>query len=392
VAQVPVGGLSPADHRTAKQLADQVQSRGPVDAAGIELAESLVSRYPGEAPLKGLFEAVLIKVASQERAHRRYGEALALLRRAIAARPESPDPRAVLADVLLEMGDWTGAEAASRDLLVVKPRDPGALRKLGFALMRQDRNREAVDVLRAALEVREDTQARSLLDLLLKGMADERGMTEQRLARFNVRYDGDAHEDVGREILRQLEHHFATLSVTLDYQPTATIPVILFSRESYYDAAGAPAWSGGAYNHLDGRIRIPIGGLTSSLTPDIDNTLVHELTHAFIADRSRMVAPQDVHEGLAQYMEGKRVASLLTPEQVTALADGRIQGVAGFYLGALSFVEYLEAQRGQGGMNDLLRTMGETGDANEAFRRVYGQDHDGTRRAWVTRLRQQHGS
>jgi hypothetical protein len=290
------------------------------------------------------------------------------------------------------MGDWTGAEAASRDLLVVKPRDPDGLRKLGHALMRQDRNREAVEALREALEVREDTQARSLLDVVLKGMADERGMTEQRLARFNVRYDGDAHEDVGREILRQLEHHFASLSVTLDYQPTATIPVILFTRAGYYDAAGAPAWSGGAYNHLDGRIRIPIGGLTTSLTPDMDNTLIHELTHAFIADRSRGLAPHDVHEGLAQYMEGKRVGSLLTPAQVTALADGRIQGVMGFYLSALSFVEYLEAQRGQGGMNDLLRTMGETGDMNEAFRRVYGQDHDGTLRAWATRLRQQHGA
>jgi hypothetical protein len=392
VAEVPAGGLSSADYRTAKQLIDHVQSRGPIDAAAIPVAESLVSRYPEEAPLKGLLEAVLIKVAHQERAHRRYQEALASLRRAIAARPESPDPRAVLVDVLVEMGDWPGAEAASRELLAVKPRDPDGLRKLGYALMRQDRNREAVEALRAALEVREDGQARSLLDLLQKGMADERGMTEQRLARFNVRYDGDAHEDVGREILRQLEHHFATLCVTLDYQPTATIPVILFSQEGYYDAAGAPAWSGGAYNHLDGRIRIPIGGLTSSLTPDMDHTLIHELTHAFIADRSRGAAPRDVHEGLAQYMEGKRVGSLLTPAQVTALADGRIQGVGGFYLGALSFVEYLEAQRGQGGVNDLLRTMGETGDTNEAFRRIYGQDYEGTRRAWATRLRQEHGS
>jgi tetratricopeptide (TPR) repeat protein len=392
VAAVPEGGLSPADYQAAKQLVDQVQSRGSMDPGDIQVAESLASRYPGEAPLKELLEAVLIKIANQERAHQRYGEALADLRRAITARPESPAPRAVLVDVLLEMGDWTAAEGAAREFLGVKPRDPGGLRKLGYALMRQDRNREAVEALRAALEVREDAQARALLDVLQKGIADERGMTEQRLARFNVRYDGEAHEDVGREILRQLEHHFATLSVTLDYQPTATIPVILFSQESYYDAAGAPAWSGGAYNHLDGRIRIPIRGLTSSLTPDMDNTLIHELTHAFINDRSRGLAPRDVHEGLAQYMEGKRVGSMLTPQQVTALADGRIQGVGGFYLGALSFMEYLEAQRGQGGVNELLRTMGETGDTNEAFRRVYGQDYDGTRRAWATRLRQEHGS
>ena len=73
-----------------------------------------------------------------------------------------------------------------------------------------------------------------------------------------------------------------------------TIPVILFTREGYYDASGAPAWSGGVYDGIDGRIRIPIGGLTASLTPDMDETLIHELTHAFVADRTRGVAPREV--------------------------------------------------------------------------------------------------
>ena len=87
--------------------------------------------------------------------------------------------------------------------------------------------------------------------------------------------------------------------------------MILFSREAYYDASGAPAWSGGIYDGIDGRIRIPIGGLTASLTPDMDGTLIHELTHAFVADRTRGVAPREIHEGLAQYMEGKRIGSEL---------------------------------------------------------------------------------
>jgi hypothetical protein len=43
-------------------------------------------------------------------------------------------------------------------------------------------------------------------------------------------------------------------------------------------------------------------------------------------------------------------------------------------------------------MNDLIRTMGETGSVNEAFSRVYGQDHEAMRKAWAQRLRQQYGS
>jgi hypothetical protein len=217
-------------------------------------------------------------------------------------------------------------------------------------------------------------------------------MTEQQLSHFHVRYDGEAHESVGREILRALERHYATLASALDHQPQATIPVILFTRQGYYDASGAPAWAGGTYDGIDGRIRIPIGGLGAGLTPDIDTTLIHELTHAFVADRTRGIAPRDVHEGLAQYMEGKRVASELNAEQLGWLADGRIPGVMGFYLGALSFVEYLVSHRGMGGMNELLQGMGETGSIDEAFKRVHGQTHRAAQQAWRQRLRQQYGS
>jgi hypothetical protein len=225
-----------------------------------------------------------------------------------------------------------------------------------------------------------------------KGLEDERGMTEQHLSHFHVRYDGDSHEDVGREILRALEQHYATLARALDYQPANPIPVILFSREAYFDASGAPAWSGGVFDGTDGRIRIPIGGLTSSLTPYMDDTLLHELTHAFVNDRTKGVATREIQEGLAQYMEGKRSATDASPQVLAAIADGRDRGVRAFYLAALSYVEYLIATRGMGGINDLLRAMGETGSVDEAFQRVHGCSYHDSRQAWAQHLRQQYGS
>ncbi|HXU80531.1 MAG TPA: hypothetical protein VN914_04000, partial [Polyangia bacterium] len=267
-----------------------------------------------------------------------------------------------------------------------------ALQMLAYALFRQDRNREAEETAKAALEADNSPNAASLLARIRKAMSDEHGMTEQHLSHFNVRYDGEAHEDVGREILRALERHYATLSASLDGQPRSTIAVILFSSEAYYTASGAPAWSGGAFDITDGRIRIPIGGLTPGLTPEMDRTLIHELTHAFVYDRSRGIAPREIQEGLAQYMEGKRLGSELSEAQLGALADGRVQGVFGFYLQALSLVEYLIASRGLGGMNDLIRAMGETGDLDAAFRQVYGQSWHAMRQAWAQRFRQQHGS
>jgi hypothetical protein len=91
-------------------------------------------------------------------------------------------------------------------------------------------------------------------------------------------------------------------------------------------------------------------------------------------------------------MEGKRIGSVLSKDELKALADGRLRGVSGFYLGSLAFVEHLHGQRGQGGLNDLLRVMGETGDVNAAFRRVYGQDHAAAARAFSDRFRLQNGS
>jgi hypothetical protein len=89
-------------------------------------------------------------------------------------------------------------------------------------------------------------------------------------------------------------------------------------------------------------------------------------------------------------MEGRRLTQLDAP-RLRALADGELQGVSGFYLGALGLVEELMAQRGQGGINDLLRALGTTG-VDEAFRSVYGRDFATLRRDAAARLRQRHGS
>lgn len=389
---VEASAFGEVDGHTVTALVSRVSLQRPLTAADIQSAEGLYARHAADSQLRDLLAAVLIAASQQEKTARHTDQAASYLRRASALRPGDTTARLSLLDLLLQTADWSGAEAAARETLALEPRNADALQGLAYALYRQDRNREAADAVHEALEARPDNPSSLWLSARLrKGMTDENGMREQHLSHFNVRYDGEAHEDVGREILRALERHYVTLVQTFDQGPDATIPVILFTRQGYYDASGAPAWSGGEFDGTDGRIRVPVMGLTSSLTPQMDDTLIHELTHAFINDRSRGLAPREIHEGLAQYMEGHRVATELTPEQLKALAAGRIGGPAGFYLGALSFVEHLMSLRGQGGINEVLRSMQETGSVDEAFRRVYGQDYPSTRTAWLERLRQQYG-
>jgi tetratricopeptide (TPR) repeat protein len=380
------GGLTPEDHKAFDALAARINMRA-VTAADIEAGVALHARYSGEPSFERLVTELLLSAAFEHVAARRFAEGIALLRRAVALPWADNRSRHALLTTLLSASDWPGTEAYASQLLAADSRDAEAWYALGMALFKMDRNRDAQQALRSCLALQPHDQAQALLARIQKTAADERGMTEQNLSHFHVRYDGEEHVEVGREIVTALERHYATLITSFDHRPQIAIPVILFSRQQYHRAAGAPIWAGGSYDSLDGRIRVPIGGLTRSLTPDLDSTLMHELTHAFIADKSRGIAPRDVHEGMAQYMEGERVSS----SELAELARGNSNTVSGFYLSALSFVEYLIGQRGLGGINDLIKAMGDTGSVHDAFRGVYGQDHDAMRKAWFRRLQQQHG-
>jgi hypothetical protein len=288
----------------------------------------------------------------------------------------------------LEQSDWAGVEQAAREYLQRFPEDGGAVRALAYALVRLDRSGEARALLEGFLERHpDDANATALLARIRRDGAAEAGLRQQNLSHFHVRYDGEAHEDVGREVLRVLERHYASLAITFDHQPADTIPVLLLSRETYYETSDAPAWAGGHFDSFDGRVRIPIGGLTTSLTPQLDGTVLHELTHAFVADRSAGLAPRELHEGLAQWMEGDRVDD----KSMRALVQGRFGAVHGFYLASLALVEDLLRQRGQGSINEVLSEMAATRDVDEAFRRVYGDDLRTLSNAAQRRWRQQYG-
>jgi tetratricopeptide (TPR) repeat protein len=377
-----------ADQAIGDRLSARLRARAPMSPEDLRAAEALYARYP--VAVRGLLEAVLLSLAATEQQARRFDAAEALAERAVGIAPDSPVSRRALLDVRLGQGDWVGAEEAGRALVALSPADAAAAQRLALALLRQDRTREATELLKAFLEAHRDGETSAMLARILREQAPEQAFDEARLAHFHVRFDGEAHEEVGREILRALERHYATLARTFDYQPSQPVPVILLSRDSYYTATGAPAWSGGQYDSFDGRVRIPIGGLTASLAPDLDQTLVHELTHSFVNDLSRGAAPRELHEGLAQYMEGRRLDQL-DAERLRALADGRLRGVSGFYFSALGLVEELLAQRSQGGINDVLRAMATSG-VDDAFRGVYGRDMAGMQRQAQEKLKQRHGS
>jgi hypothetical protein len=157
--------------------------------------------------------------------------------------------------------------------------------------------------------------------------------------------------------------------------------VILYAGRAYFALASIPDWVSGVF---DGKIRLaidPAGGVT----PELDMVLVHELAHAFVRYASRDRAPGWLHEGLAQWFEGKRIPrvelkeaffhrAVLSLSEIEGNLAGKADRVAARsnYVEALGLVEYLMQERGSAAIGCLVRALGEGATMEEALRRETG--------------------
>ncbi|MGH7836667.1 MAG: peptidase MA family metallohydrolase, partial [Candidatus Binataceae bacterium] len=174
----------------------------------------------------------------------------------------------------------------------------------GWAYYGANKMDQAVAEWKRAEQIRPDPEVEHALAKAERDKNEEESYREGETAHFALKYNGGATPDLARGILRTLEGDFNDLEADLDYTPPEQIGVILYTEQSFADITRAPSWAG-AIN--DGRIRIPVQGLTS-VTPDLARVLKHELTHSFVGQKSRGRASTWLQEGIAQYMEGRRSA------------------------------------------------------------------------------------
>src|SRR6202034_4406286 len=187
----------------------------------------------------------------------------------------------------------------------------------GWAYYGANKMDRAIEEWQRAEKLRPDPEVKAALEKAQRDQAEEESYREGETAHFDLKYNGGADPDLARGILRALEDDFRDLESELDYTPPEQIAVILYTEQSFADITRAPGWAG-ALN--DGRLRIPVQGLTS-VTPDLARVLKHELTHSFVGQKTHGRAPTWLQEGIAQWMEGRRSAS------AGALLDEANQGL-----------------------------------------------------------------
>ncbi len=235
---------------------------------------------------------------------------------------------------------------------------------MGWAYYGANKTELAIEEWKHAERLHPDPEVEQALQKAERDKSEEESFREGETAHFSVKYYGGAAPDLARGILRALEADYNDIEAQLSYTPPEQISVILYTGQDFADITRAPGWVG-ALN--DGRIRIPVQGLTE-VTPTLARVLKHELTHSFVGQKSHQRAPAWLQEGIAQWMEGRRstgVAGALvdTVEEGNApplsALEGSWMGLSGnsaafAYAWALAVVEgMIDA----GGLTDITRLL-----------------------------------
>ena len=348
--------------------------RGHEEVAGLAVHDNAIdfaylSRLESDA--RSGSETAIAKLAAAQHADAQFllgkGDTDAAIdhyRQALAFAPDNIGLLLNLAVLYLRESQFTKALDPLERARRVSPDSADVAKLMGWAYYGANKMDRAVEEWERAEKLRPDPEVEQALDKAQRDKAEEETYREGETAHFALKYNGSATPDLARGILHVLEDDFNDLESQLDYTPHEQIAVILYTEQAFADITRAPQWVG-ALN--DGRLRIPVQGLTS-VTPELARVLKHELTHSFVGQKSHNRAPTWLQEGVAQWMEGRRSTS--TAGSLVEMAgqgsipplgalEGSWMGLSG---GSASFaygwsLAVVESIIDSGGVSDISRLL-----------------------------------
>lgn len=300
--------------------------------------------------------------------------------------PHLSAPILNLGRIRLVQGRHDEAESLFLKALAENPDDPSALALLGDAAYRTGRLDDAIDSWERSLAGKENPALAERLEKAHREKVVEQDYFRSDAPHFTLKYDGDrASEELTGEILDHLESAYGDLTSRFIADPPSVIIVTLYSREAFHDITESPRWVGGLF---DGQIRIPIGGLTR-LSRKARNVFTHELAHCIIYYKTNGNAPKWIHEGIAQWAEGKSATrhSRTLARQHGGMDAAAIAGEFSYPL-SLSLMEHFLETWSFSHLLDLLETLGRGSDLGAAFLQATGGTYEAFLDSWLREIRQ----
>jgi tetratricopeptide (TPR) repeat protein len=397
-SNLPLAPPSPRSSGYA-EIASQVVREGMVDVT--KLAEfDAASRSGLAGPMR---RAALAHYAAGnfELSRNSNDEAIEQYRAALEFAAQQPDLKVAslvrLAFVHLHRSEFSSALEYLDRARAISPTSVVVARLSGWAYYGLDRLDEAVAQWQLAQQIEPDDDVAQLLERAQTDKEAESGFRSGQTSHFTMHYEGSATPQLAAEILSSLEEDFRSIQSELRFAPQEPVAVVLYTQQNFRDITRAPSWAG-AWN--DGRIRIPVQGLTS-VSDTLSHILKHELTHSFVRQMTQGRCPQWVHEGLAQWMEGRRSdaaarALIYAYEHQSAPPLRALEGSwMGFsspqagmaYAWSLAVVEYIVANSGMWGVERLLEQLASGAAAEPALGSALQTNYEDIERETVEYLK-----
>lgn len=288
------------------------------------IIDDLASKYPQDVKLQTTLGYVLMRGGDYERAEK-------VLRRTLELPGRKSEIHQLLAQIAAQQGDF-----------------PLALEEIENALRLSPKDKESLD----------------LKERFIKEWQIEEKMDKNFGGNFTVTFEGGG-DELGSSTLATLEDAYVELGSRFEYWPTQKTVVILYGNRDFKTITSAPDWVGGVY---DGKIRIPVGGLTG-MNDNLRRILYHEYAHVLIYALARHHVPLWLNEGLAQWGAGETTALL---EQRLAQGEKPLpfsrfeKSFAGLnaaeaslaYAQSLSLTNFLMERFGEVQVAEILKSLG----------------------------------
>jgi hypothetical protein len=267
--------------------------------------------------------------------------------------------------------DVLGSGAALPDPL----RLPHAL-ALAEALTRLDRVDEARRVLDAAPEDGSGAVEAARRDLV----ADDAASTgpEASSAHFLVHGLPDSRSSDLEALLPLLEEVHASLEAMLHGSPRERIVVLLYPGDTFWEATGEGAQVLGLY---DGKVRVPAGRITPP-SSQLQATLRHEVTHAFVDALSSGRADAWWQEGFAEHVEGADASPRVRALKAALRASPDDWPPPLSHANAHARMEWFLGRYGIEGFRDVLAGLATQGTIGRALQSAVGLSESQLTEAW----------
>jgi hypothetical protein len=222
--------------------------------------------------------------------------------------------------------------------------------------------------------------------------AAEAGFDSLHTAHFSIKFQGGTDRELALLVADRLEGIYGDIGVELGYFPAKLIAAVLYPPGRFRAAIPGAPWVAGFF---DGTLRLS-GDVLRRSRAEALTSLRHEYTHALVHELAGGHAPAWLSEGLAQYLEQRRVAdrppgAAVGPDRLLPLyflqggfAGLPRQAARNAYASSRTATLALIERHGIARVRDILEALAGQPDLARAFESVLHERYSEFEAGWMS--------